>query len=365
VKKVIIGIALLVIAAIVILNLVQDPWMLKRVQHDENSKPVVKIGFNIPLTGEFAMFGGIVKSSAEMAREDFSKRDLKYLYRFIFEDNALDAKRAIMVNQKLARADKVDAIIDLGSQIGLLTSKTAEENKIIHMSVSAIDARVADGEYSFVHWTQPESQVALMVHTLKEKGINRVAVFTSIDQDTVIMSGVLKKALAENNIAFAESLINLDERHFESIIDRAEAFNPQAYILLMYSPTLDLVMRRMKERGVKAEITAIESFNFLDDLSLAEGKWFVDAAGVRPEFRERFIKHNGSDNLFTAGNTYDAVMLLVEAFERAESKVDAASELRKIKNYHGVVGELTQNDKGVFNSKPALKRIKDGEIITD
>ena len=108
-------------------------------------------------------------------------------------------------------------------------------------------------------------------------------------------------------------------------------------------------------------MTSVEAFNLLDDKSVIEGNWFVDAAELKPEYVDKFISHNKSDNIYSVGNTYDAVMLLVEAFERAETKEKAIDELLKIKEYDGTVGKIYQDENGIFNSNAVLKKVIGGK----
>ena len=63
------------------------------------------------------------------------------------------------------------------------------------------------------------------------------------------------------------------------------------------------------------------------------------------------------------GNTYDAVMLIVKAFERAETKETAIDELLKIKEYDGVVGMVYQDENGIFNSNAVLKKVINGKPV--
>ena len=56
------------------------------------TKPVVKIGVSLPLTGDMSNIGEVLKGSVEIAKQDLSQRNLKNDYRFIIEDNAMLSK---------------------------------------------------------------------------------------------------------------------------------------------------------------------------------------------------------------------------------------------------------------------------------
>ena len=90
----------------------------------------------------------------------------------------------------------------------------------------------------------------------------------------------------------------------------------------------------------------------------------MDAAELQPEYIDKFTSHNKSDNIYSIGNMYDAVMLIVEAFERAETKENAIDELLKIKEHDGVVGKIIQDENGIFNSNAVLKKVVNGKPVT-
>ena len=327
------------------------------------TKPVVKIGVSLPLTGDMSNIGEVLKGSVEIAKQDLSQRNLKNDYRFIIEDNAFDLKRAVLVNQKFLSVDKTDAIIDFSSKIGLVTSPVAEQNGIIHISSCASDPKVAEGKYNFIHWTQTPDEVKKLVEKIIKEKLDNIVIFTAVDQATQEISGNLQHLLQENGINYKNISTNPKELDINLVLNNISSYHPGLYVLLEYSPTLDIILKRLNENKNTVPVTSIETFSFLDDKSVIEGFWFVDAAELSQEHYERFTAYNNSENIFGVGNTYDAIMLLVDSFEKADTKEKAREELSKITTYHGVVGELHQDDNGIFNSEAILKKVLNGKVV--
>ena len=113
----------------------------------ENAKPVVKIGISLPLSGPMADVGKVFKSTVSLAKKDLPQ-NTRNKYEFIIEDNAFDTKRAAMVNNKFFNNDKVNAILDVGSKVGLLTAPVANDNKVIHIGLAAEKAIIKEN-YNF------------------------------------------------------------------------------------------------------------------------------------------------------------------------------------------------------------------------
>lgn len=331
----------------------------------ESNKPEIKIGVSLTLSGDMGNIGAIMKGAIEVAEQDLHAKadDLKYNYKFIIEDNALEIKRAALVNQKFFNVDKVDAIIDFGSVIGLTTTPLAEKNKIIHISANASDAKVADGKYNFIHWTQPRYEVDKLVEKIVKDKINNIVIFTGVDPAWIEMSETLQNLLNKHKIKFTEFRTNNQERDFNLLLKKAAMTKPGLYVLFEYSPALDIILKRLQESKNTALVTSVEAFSFLDDKSVIEGFWYTDAAELQPEYIEKFTTHNKSENIFSVGNAYDAAMLVVAAFERAETKETAIDELLKLKEYDGVVGKIIQDENGIFNSNAVLKKVINGNPV--
>lgn len=328
-----------------------------------DSKPVIKIGIILPLTGDMGNIGQALKGAVNLAKDDISKKKLRYDYQFIIENNLFEAKTTAVINQKFISMDKVDAVVDFASKIGMVTSSIAEKNKLIHISVCASDSKVADGKYNFIHGTQPRGEAERLVEKIIKEKLDNIVIFTAIDQATIEFADTIKKKLVEQNIKFKEFRTNPEEREFNFLVNIAAEENPELYIVLEYSPALNIILKKLKEIAKNVPVTSIETFNILDDKSILEGQWFIDAAEVDKDNLERFRVYNKSDNIYGIGNIYDAIMLLVEAFEKADNKENAVNELSNIKTYEGVVGELQQDENGIFNSKAVLKKIINGQAV--
>ena len=329
-----------------------------------DTRPVIKIGFNLPLTGDMGNIGQAMKGAANLAKQDLDEKRLRYNYQFVIEDNVFETRKIATINQKFVFLDKVDAIIDFTSKIGQITNPITEKNKIIHISICSSDAKVAEGKYNFIHGTQPKAEAERLVEKIIEDRINNVVIFTSIDQATIEMADTIKQKLMGKKIKFKEFLTNPGEKDVSLMLNMAKDEKPELYVVMEYSPTLNIILKRLKETQNNVPVTAMETFNILEDKSILEGQWFVDAAEVNKDNYERFVAYNKSDNIYGVGNIYDAIMLLVQAFENAESKDKAVDELSNIKTYKGVVGDLWQDENGIFNSKAILKRIINGKPIT-
>ena len=76
----------------------------------ENTKPVVKIGVILPLSGNNSAMGEASKKAMLMAIADNTKQSNKYNYEIIFEDNQMITSKTAVIANKLININKVDVI---------------------------------------------------------------------------------------------------------------------------------------------------------------------------------------------------------------------------------------------------------------
>ena len=326
----------------------------------ENEKPVVKIGVSLPLSGIMADTGNVLKTTVSLAEKDLPK-DTRNKYEFIIEDNAFDTKRAAMINNKFLNKDKVGAIMDLGSKIGLMTAPLATSNKIVHIGIAA-EKDIAKEEYSFTNWTQPAGMAKRMTDKILKDKINNVVIFVTLDQGMMAISEELKKEFENNNIKYIEKKNNQGEKDFNTILASLMSFEPQLFVLLEYSPSINILIKRIREMEFSSQITSIETFGYMEDKKDIEGLWFVDAPDIKKEHYKRFVEHNKSESIYAVGFIYDSLNMLIMAFENAIDG-NVLKAFKDIKKYEGVLGTLEQDEQGVIHTKAVVKKIINGQPV--
>lgn len=360
-NKWLITVALLVVL-VVIVSLCTDN------KPQATTNETVKIGISLPLTGNIANIGIPTKEAILMAKEEIDSNQNKYSYELVIENDAFEAKKGAIIANKLIHADKVDSLISAFSTIGNIFSIRAEEAGIPHISFGASDTNIATGEYNFMHWTMPDRQVSKLIEELKNKGYTNVGIITANQSGAIALLEEIKPRLDENNIFYTDQIVNDGEKDLRTTITVMRQSNPQIYVVLLFSPTLEMFTKQLKELGENKPLTSIETFNFTEDKSLFNNQWYIDAAEVDEKFAKKFKKKTNIETSYAIGNAYDALMLNYEAYESYDgegkpSKAYIKDYLRNIGTYKGLVGEITVDEKGVFQSQAIVKTIKDGKSI--
>ena len=328
-----------------------------------SDKPTIKIGVMLPLSGDQAKLGLPVKGAIEIAIQELINKNTKYNYEFIFEDNQFSNSKTTSALSKLININKVDAILDAGSGIGNVTSPITEKNKIIHLNIFASDANVAKGDYNFINWTQPDKQAAKLIDEVTKRNYKNIGLITLNHDGAIAVANIVSDELNKKGISNTTKIFNSGTRDMRIEIKQLNDKGVDLFVLIIFDPELSVFIKQTNELNTKADLTAIESFSFLDDLSVVEGSWYIDAAEGQGEIIEKIKKHNNSNITYGVSNAYDNVMILVQALEAAETKDQAINELLKIKEYQGITGHLTQDKNGIFQSEAIIKKVINGKPI--
>jgi branched-chain amino acid transport system substrate-binding protein len=330
---------------------------------------VVKIGATLPLTGDVAFLGETSRNAMELALKEI--QGTKYKYELVFEDDKLDPKLTSTTTTKLIEVDDVDAIISLSSGTGNVVTPLAEQNKVIHFGIAS-DSNVAKGNFNFIHWTPPDEEARLWVKKAQEAGYKKIALIVLQHPGAVAVVDAVKEHMKGTDMEFAsEQIFNGGEKDFRTMLIKLKQSKPDAYMLMAFSPELDLIHKQLKELGVSAPLTTIEAFELSNDPSQFEGHWYVNAADPSGEFLSKYKAAYNKDPQMGAPNAYDILSLIVEGFERAgkdpsvkPSPEEVSAALMQIKDFDGALGSLTVGNEGIVWSPAAVRTIQNGKPVT-
>jgi branched-chain amino acid transport system substrate-binding protein len=285
-----------------------------------------------------------------------------YHYEAVIEDSMMNSAKAANIISKMINIDKIDAVITAASNVCNVIAPIAEKNKVIHIA-NASDPNVATGKYNFINWTQPEFQAKKMVETIADKGYKNVAIVILNQEGSIACGEALTEGLNNKGIKNEVVLFNTGTKDFRMDVKRMADKKIDLYVVMLYNPEISIFIKQLREHGVEADVTSIETFSFMEGKQLIEGSWYVDAATADDYTMKRIKEHNKSDATYAVGNMYDDIMLIAKAFEAADSKEQAIDKMLEIKEYNGITGHVEQDENGIFNSEAIVKKIVDGKIV--
>jgi branched-chain amino acid transport system substrate-binding protein len=330
---------------------------------------VIKIGHVGPLTGSIAHLGKDNENGARMAIDALNAKGIKLQgkkvkFELMAEDDGANPQQATSVAQKLADA-KVNGVVGhLNSGTTIPASKIYHDHGIPQVSPSATNPKYTQQGYKGAFRVVANDRQlggALGRYAASTLKIKNIAI---VDDRTAYGQGVAdefaKAAKAAGINIVGRQYTNDKATDFNAILTAIKGKQPD----LVFFGGMDAVggpmLRQMKQLGINAKFMGgdgicTEQLSSLSAGAMADGQVVcAEAGGVEDSgkkamdsFRSDYKKKFGVEVKLYAPYAYDAVMVIGDAMQRANSAEPAKylPELAKI-SYQGVTGKIEFDARG-------------------
>lgn len=343
---------------------------------------VIKVGFMGALTGDVACYGLPGLKGLELAVEELNAQGgiLGKKVEIVKEDNRGDKTEAANITKKYISKDKVSAIIgDPCTGITKVAARIAQDNQMVLISAGAAGEGAIDaGDYCFRNTLLDALACPSVAGYLIDKGYKNFALVTAINDDySVGLSDYYRAAFKKlgGNIVIDES-IQRGDTNFAAQVTKMKPKNPDIIIFTGYYQEAALFMKEVRKQGMTQVFVGGDGC-LGEDLyklggSAVEGS--IVYCGFSPEqsspeskdFLEAYSKKfNGEMADMFSAQYYDAMMIVAQAMERANStdpKVYKA-EMAKTVDFPGVSGRTTfQANREPIKNPVFLLTVKDSSF---
>jgi branched-chain amino acid transport system substrate-binding protein len=327
------------------------------------AQETVKIGHVASMTGPVAHFGKDSENGVRMAIDALNARGAtiggkKVKWELVSEDDGGDPKEATAAAQKLVDA-KVSAVVGHEtSGTSIPAAKIYNEAGIPQIAPSTTNPKYTQMGYSTafrVVASDVQLGRALGRYAVKTMGVKRVAV---IDDRTAYGQGLVTefaKSLGQQGLTpVAREFTNDKATDFAAILTRIRAANPDLVFFGGMNAVAGPMLRQMKQLGINAKMMGGDGI-CSDEMQPLSGNTMTDgqvvcaeAGGVEEKgkagmdkFRADYKKRFGVDVQIIAPYSYDAVLTIASAMDKAGSSNPQKylPELAKV-HYKGVTGPI-------------------------
>ena len=331
----------------------------------------IKIGANLEMTGNTATFGQSATNGAKLAIKQVNAKGgvLGKQITLVVADNKSDTAEAANAMQKLATQDKVIAsIAPIASSSVMAAAQVNESAKILGISPTASNPNVTvDPETgkvrdylfraTFIDPFQGSVMANFAKNTLKAQ---KAAVYIENSSDYAKGLGkFFKETFVQNggNIVSDEAYLAKDT-DFKATLTKIKASNPDVIFVPGYYQEVGMIVKQAREIGITVPILGADGWDSakLPEIAGAEAlnnTFFSnhyspdDNSPEIKNFVEAYKAEYGQVPDAFAALSYDATMMIIEAIKRAgvEDSVKVKDELAKTKDYQGVSGSITLDEK--------------------
>ncbi|MBW2991332.1 penicillin-binding protein activator [Candidatus Woesearchaeota archaeon] len=341
----------------------------------------IEIGFIGPLTG-FATFVGqeMVRGTevalAEINQEGgINEKELKIIY----EDGQCFPKPALNAFQKLATFDEVPVIIGpLCSTSILPVTPMANNNKlpIIGTLDSSEDIKEA-GEYVFSNgFLLEDGAIKMADYAYNEMGLRKVAVLYELDDSAQILATTFRDEFIKLGGEIVVVMVHsLESNDYRTELLKIQQYKPEAVYAVVL--TLDgSFFKQIKELGIETPFIGADNFGIQDVIDgagdAANGVIFSyqikygKENQALTEFQEKYKAMYGEESpgILYAAIGYDNVKLVAEVMrEHGTTSEEIKNGLLQVKDFEGVLGTTSFDEKGNANREQHINKIENGEFV--
>lgn len=316
----------------------------------------IKIGFILPLSGEWAHLGAGIRNGASLAAEELSPETPAQLF---FEDNKGELAVSATAATRLIEESHVDALVSIISGVAHVIRPIASKAGILSIGICS-DTSAADGQTAFINYLTAQQGVdAYLKHwSTLASAPKKLYLYSMNEAGFAQIAQTLRKNLTSLSIVGDETF-NKGERDFRPALLKIKSTHPDAILLLGLSPEIELFAEQRAQLHIPVTLTSIESFGLSTRPSSFEGSWFIDSASPSRAFHSRYEAKFKTPVSVGVGHSYDTVQMLAKTF----SQPNWREAFRKIRAYRGELGPLSVEPSGVILSEPSVKQIRNGHVV--
>ncbi|MDR1587205.1 MAG: ABC transporter substrate-binding protein [Treponema sp.] len=350
-----------------------------------SKEPTIKIGFNIPLTGDSPKVGEGAKYAAQLIEQDINGaggldiKGKKYKLEFIYVDNELKPESAVQAAIRLIEQDKVLAVVGpCGSGRAIPAGQVNNENRTPMVSPWATNPAVTlNRPYVFRACILDPVQAPAAVKFAKSQfaGVTKTAILYNLDDDySKTLAELFRDSWTQTNgqgsVTAFESFGQKDQ-DFSVQLTRIINSGAQMLYLPDYYNHVALIIPQAKDLGWGDKpILGSDSWGSADLVSLSKGAvkgyFFTThyaAAGATGSTREFIDKYKAAYGYVpddVAALSYDSVRIVLQAIQTAGLSGNLVKDREAIKNtiatmkdFDGITGKMTFDANG-DPAKPAV-----------
>lgn len=335
------------------------------------------IGAVLPLTGTSARYGKWIKEGLDLAVEQvnttggISGNSLEIIY----EDDQAQPATATSVMQKLVNVDKVPCVFGSWASSSVLAQATiAEQSKTVLMA-EAISPQIREaGDYVFR--IQPDARyylkelVPFVYEKLKARSVATLYVNNDfgVDQAEVFKTGF--EQLGGKVIAQESYLANATD--FRAQLTKIIAVKPEALFLPGYAE-VGTILKQARELGLVCQMVGSVPTENPDLLSVAgaAAEGIIYPSHFDPDssdpavqaFQKAYTTKYGHAAEGFAALAYDGLMIIAGGLKQCGANSACLKDyLYTVKDYKGVTGATSFDEKGDVVKPIVIKTVKNGQF---
>jgi len=319
----------------------------------------IRIGYQLPLTGNTAQYGQDFKVAAQIALKDFNASGrLPVPVEIDFEDSRSDAKEAVSIARKFADDPSIVGVLgDFTSTVSMASAQVYARAGVPQLSQTASHPDYTKiSKWQFRNIITENQEGPFNADWIASQGYKKVAVIgEQTDWGQSAVQAFEKKAQANGTQVVFSEYFNRGIPDFRSLITKLDREHPDAIYGAIFYEDAAQFLKQLHQLGVTAPVFA-SSAAYSEQLLKLAGK---DADGLRvsstfvPTVDSDNVRHfvsewkqarNGEEPGQFPAQAYDATRIMLDAVAHAypaPTREKVRDALAQTKDFPGVTGTTT------------------------
>lgn len=368
------------VGLIVVVVLVAGTMLFRARKVEVEPEAPIRIGAILPLTGPASMLGEFMKNGIDLAVEKINlggginNRKIEIVY----GDSKNDPKEGVTIFNRFAHIENLPVVITSMSGVTNAIIDLADRNEVVLFATTVSASGITErSDWLFRLFITADIDAKLMAeHAAREMGFRRMGIFYVNDEFGLSFHNIFKSTFEANggSIVWSESF-DRGTIDFRSHLTKLRGVDFDGIYILGYEASLGIIPRQLRELGIEQQIMSIATISqpfVLEQAGEAlEGAIFTSTlfnpdspvSEVAKEFIENHKEVYGKNPSYFTGFAYDTLMILADVLKREGYSSDRIREgLLKVKNFPGVMGNITIKPDGDADFPMVVKIIKDGKV---
>ena len=354
------------------------------------SAQTVKVGLNIPLTGDIPKVGEGSKFAAQMWLADVNGAGgleaggKKHKVELVIEDNESKAESAVKANTKLITEDEVLVIVGPQSSKQAVPAGGVAQDRATPMISpwSTNPNTTKDRPYVFrAPFLDPFQGPVLANFITNEFKFTKAAVLYDQASDypkglAEFFKGAWEKLHGKGSVVAYESFTTKDT-DFSSQLTKIRNSGAQVLFTPQYYNEVALIVQQSRQLGLKSPIVGSDSWGSAETVELCgkdcHGAFFsthyaaAGATGATKAFIDRYNKEHGYVPDDVAALTWDSLRIVATAVKATggltgdlkKDRENVKNAMAGIKKFSGITGNMTFTPEGDPIKCAVIVRISD------
>lgn len=341
----------------------------------------IKLGVNLELTGTVAAYGNAENNGVKLAVQEINKAggvDGKKIA-LVTKDNKSENAEASTAATNLAIQSQVNAMVGPATSGAVAAaSLNAQKTGVPLLTPSGTQDDLTldkvDGVKKYVFRTTfQDSFQGQVLAQYAFSNLNAKKVVLYYDNSSDYAKGIAEefKKKYQGEIVSTATFASGD-KDFQSALTKFKNMDYDAIVMPGYYTETGIITKQARDMGISVPILGPDGFNDESFGDLAgkantNGVYYVSGYSTKTALSDKatdFIKaykakYGSEPNMF-ASLAYDSVYMVAKASEGAKTSIDIANNLAKLKDFDGVTGTMTIDEKHNPIKTALMVAMKDG-----